>query len=148
LADLDFSFSRTPGLFAVAISTGGRVGLDLEAKNRLQHARRALQRALSPQDASLPAFRGGDDLDVLVENWVAKEALLKAVGLGFTREPRELRLGSGVGEKRFLWRPLEVDPDFGESSWTVISLSIVPGYACAVAKEGHAKDVVVNRYLR
>jgi phosphopantetheinyl transferase (holo-ACP synthase) len=132
----------------VAIATGGRVGLDVEARDRLNDNGRALLRALSPRDADLPVFRGAGDRDVLVDNWVAKEALLKAVGVGLTRDPREVELGAGFGQGRFLWQAVGADPDFGDSSWTVISLSIAPGYACAMAKEGHAKDVVVNRYLR
>lgn len=144
---LDFSFSKSPGLCAVAVATGARVGLDVELETRLRRMRRALLRALSPQDASHPTYKDGKDLETLLENWVVKEALLKAVGLGLSRDPGQIYLGDGFGQESFLWRAESADPDFGDSSWTVTSLSIAPGYVTALATEGEVKEVLIRRFV-
>lgn len=83
------SLTRAGGVVAVAVSTAGPVGIDLEDPLALAHA-------------PLDAF-GSDELALIRESrdsartatrlWTAKEAILKADGRGLRCEPRELRLG-------------------------------------------------------
>ncbi len=78
------SVSRAGGLLAVAVGDGGPVGVDIETP-------RAASVATVAQVALHPDERLDDDVQA-TRTWVRKEAVLKALGLGLTVDPRRLRV--------------------------------------------------------
>lgn len=84
---LSTSLSHADGVVALAVTTTGPVGVDIEPSSRStvmpEIASRVLHPADSAQLAGLAATRCND---ALLELWVRKEAFLKAAGTGLQRE--------------------------------------------------------------
>ncbi|TXN32690.1 4'-phosphopantetheinyl transferase family protein [Lacisediminihabitans profunda] len=79
----EFSLSRTGAWVAVAVREGAAVGVDIEVR-RSDAALAPLERDILAAGEAVT----GDILDV----WVRKEALLKATGLGLSREMSTVHL--------------------------------------------------------
>lgn len=80
-------------------------------------------RPLDPDDftnvfsaGELAAIKSAGDRDgELIRRWTVKEAALKALGLGFSGDPRPIRSdrgAEGVAEGGLVWRHLELSPGF------------------------------------
>lgn len=88
-APLWASVSRAGGLLAAAVGDGGPVGVDIELPAAASVAT-VTAVALHPDERA-------DDDERATRTWVRKEAVLKALGVGLTVDPRRLRL-SGPDE--------------------------------------------------
>ncbi|MCB1511212.1 MAG: 4'-phosphopantetheinyl transferase superfamily protein [Hyphomicrobiaceae bacterium] len=79
----DFSVSYSGELAALAISTGARIGVDLEA-HREEDFSGVSRRFLHPDEcAALPAASAPDHAARFLRYWTIKEAVSKSMGLGF-----------------------------------------------------------------
>ena len=78
------SITRAPGLVAVAVSTAGPVGLDVEPRRE----------RLFPgfDDVALSPDETPPTVEERLRSWARKEALLKACGLGLSIDPRDVVL--------------------------------------------------------
>lgn len=85
---LDVSMSHSGGWVAAALSEAGRVGIDLETVRAVPPS--LLRRCLSPPELSwvdeVPA--GAARHHRFFRLWTAKEAFLKATGVGLGQDPR------------------------------------------------------------
>ncbi|MEO1563211.1 MAG: 4'-phosphopantetheinyl transferase superfamily protein [Pseudomonadota bacterium] len=93
--DLTFNISHSAGYVAVAFAYGVDLGLDIELSGSTMH--RLARHFLTTEENSriltiLPAERD----PVLLRTWCAKEALLKAAGVGFTLDPRCIEVLQGI----------------------------------------------------
>lgn len=79
---LQFSLSHTAGAVCAAFSEHGEIGIDIERRDR-RISDRARERILSEEERS--GFHGGEDI---IRAWVQKEAFLKRLGVGITRDLR------------------------------------------------------------
>ncbi|HWJ85083.1 MAG TPA: 4'-phosphopantetheinyl transferase superfamily protein [Cellulomonas sp.] len=106
-AGVHLSITRAPGLVAVAVSTTGPVGIDVE--------RRTDQVFAGFDDVVLAPTERADDAEDRLRTWVRKEAVLKACGLGLTVDPRLVVLdGTRVTSAPPAVGPVDlhdVDPD-------------------------------------
>jgi 4'-phosphopantetheinyl transferase len=81
--DIRFSLSHTDGLVAVALMFGQEVGVDVETASRDPDEAALASLALAPREvADLDQF--ADRRGRLLQLWVAKEALAKAIGEGLS----------------------------------------------------------------
>lgn len=83
--DLEVSVSRPGPLVAVAVGSGGRLGVDVEEVDRVARA---------PLGRVLPVEGASDDH--VARSWVRREAALKAVGAGLRLDPGAVRVGDGT----------------------------------------------------
>lgn len=79
---VEFSLSHTSGAICAAFSCDGEIGCDIERRDR-KISRRLVERSLSDEERQLCAC--GEDF---LRFWVQKEAFLKRLGVGITRELR------------------------------------------------------------
>lgn len=87
------SFSRTAGGRACAIREAGRVGIDIERRTGLADASEMLEIASTRDERDrMFAVFGDGSCSVLLRVWTAKEAVLKAVGLGLSVDPKSVVL--------------------------------------------------------
>lgn len=97
---LHLSAARSGSLAAIAISSGGRVGVDLEIVDGERFPERIAAEMLTPHEqgilAGVPIYRRPE---WLATAWVGKEALLKGLGLGLQLDPRTISVMSDSGSQ-------------------------------------------------
>ena len=119
---LHTSLSHADGFVAVAISGQGVVGIDVELATRAADMPAIADHVWHPDEAkALAALPQPEQATALLRLWVRKEALLKAAGIGLSREmhsfvapagqPLPLPLADGGdGVVRAVVRMLDVGP--------------------------------------
>ena len=123
---IEFNLSHSASLAIYAVTLGRRVGVDVERiKPDGSWLRIAEQYFTAPEAAALAALPEEAMRNQFFEMWAAKEARLKALGVGL----------------RF---PLENAEDI--TSWPVIKLSSMPGYASALAFESQQIEPAIIRH--
>jgi 4'-phosphopantetheinyl transferase len=131
---LAFSVAHSAGLIAIAITSGGDVGVDVE---RVDSSIEAMQIAedfySSSEIESLRRLRGGERIRGFFRCWARKEAYLKAIGSGCFRPLEDFDVAvnrtRGSALLRVGWDGREVE------RWHLIDLPLQPHYACALAIE-------------
>ena len=83
---LHVSLSHTRGAVAVALSRRAAVGVDVEARRALREGARVIPATMSAREQAALAAA---DAQSFYRLWTRKEALLKALGLGFSVDPTE-----------------------------------------------------------
>lgn len=92
------SVSHSDDAVAVAVSTAGPVGVDVESLRRTADLVPAVQESVftKAERAELHALRVGGQSSLALRLWTLKEAVLKATGDGLIRAPSTLEL-AGLG---------------------------------------------------
>jgi 4'-phosphopantetheinyl transferase len=131
-APLDFNVSHTGSALLLGVRNGGSVGVDLEAAQRRTRPVLPLARRwFAPDEArvleSFPADRRQTEFLTL---WTAKEALVKARGLGI-----------GEGLRGAIFQASATGWDCVDPDWQVLSLVPAPGFVAAVAWQGPVSRV-------
>lgn len=89
--DLHFNLSHTEGLVAVALSRGAEIGVDVEIQRDLPDRDGVARTVFRPEEiAGMQAC--ADPVARFFQLWTAKEAVMKATGLGFSLPPKNLGL--------------------------------------------------------
>ena len=132
-AKLSFNLTHAAGLALVAVSTHAAVGVDVEPvremPDRDQVALRVFSRIERETLARLPAASRNE---AFFNGWTRKEAVLKALCLGFGLDPASFSVSIVPGEAaRVLEPPAEHDTDC-----FLCHLSPRPGYVAAMALAG------------
>lgn len=140
-ATLSFNVSHAGDCALIAVASGQAVGVDLERLRVIdqmddlvrQHFTAREQRAFHalPVDQRQRAF---------FEVWTRKEAVLKALGVGLSREPATVEVWGGGQEtdQIDLGDPAEL------TAWTLLTIEPGTGYAGALAVR--AREVTVQTW--
>ena len=122
---LHFSYSLTRGVALVAVTAIGELGIDVEGIDGDRDMGAVMQFACSEREFDvLQRWPDGDPLFWMV--WTRKEAVLKAAGYGFYREPRTIEV---VPPAHFGAHEV----DYSGQRWTVRDLRIGGNYAACLA---------------
>ena len=126
---VNVSHSDIYGLIAMA--PVGKLGIDLEIPRQRPNLELLAETVLAPSERrQLELLDCQQKRDRFYELWTAKEALLKALGIGHALDPSELEIGAAVGApgqaRQFRWSKYPGD------SWTVVNLG-ERDYAAALA---------------
>lgn len=131
-----FNVSHSHGFALFAFTLDREIGVDLERIRPLTDISHIVNRYFSSHESTafhtIPQFGGRD---VFFRYWTCKEAFLKAKGdgLAYPLDQVEVELIPGGGA-----RLLSIDGDRREASrWSLREFVPVPGYAGALAVEGH-----------
>ncbi|GIH67775.1 4'-phosphopantetheinyl transferase family protein [Sphaerimonospora thailandensis] len=114
---LHVSVSHSTNLVAVAMTTVGPLGVDVEAlpadsADSADSVDEVAQCALSPTERSaLRALRESERRAAFARLWVRKEAALKATGHGLRIPPDQVEVGGPDDAPAVLRWPLDVPPD-------------------------------------
>ena len=132
-AAIGFNVSHGGRHGLIAVAPGGRLGVDVEERVPRRDLDGLVGIAFSPgEQADLAAAPGSRRLHIFYHIWTMKEALLKALGTGLTREmsgfeiPADLRRGEAKDPFRFPWMP--------EVGWRLADLGNEE-FAAAIAHE-------------
>ncbi|MDQ0325884.1 4'-phosphopantetheinyl transferase [Rhodopseudomonas julia] len=127
-ADLAFNLSHARDVAAFAICRGGAVGIDIEAE-AAGHI--DLYGILSAEEERrLHQLGVAVDRSTLLQIWIWKEAVLKACGLGLSRNPSTLILDFERPDGRLVARSGAVP---GLGSYALQGFQPAPGFVGAVA---------------
>lgn len=131
--NLDFNVSHSSRHGLVALAPHGRVGVDVEERNPRKCLDGELQSVFTRDERiELGAVSGKQKTHLFFRLWTMKEALLKALGTGFSLDmsrieiPKAMRQGMPAGEFCF--------PQLPAVRWWLENLDD-PGFAAAIAYE-------------
>ncbi len=123
-----FNVSHSRDLAAIAISRSVPVGIDLEFIDPNFPCQDTAPDVLSPDELrDLTALPPSAQPAYFFQMWTLKEALLKAVGRGFSLDPRQVHISLEDPGPEIISAPREL------KHATVESLTLDPTYAAAVA---------------
>ena len=107
-SDARFNISHSGDHGLIAIAGAGRVGVDLEERISKRNLDGLIEAVAGPEErAELATVQGIDRLRLFYRIWTFKEALIKALGTGFSTDvsrfqvPPNLRRGERAGTFRF-----------------------------------------------
>lgn len=141
--DPAFSLTHTAGLAGFALLRGGRVGLDIEATRRLSDGERLAARIFSAAELTrFAAVPREAQVAVLLDAWVRKEAVLKALGTGISAGMDSVEVLTEAEEQEA--GAMAASTVGGKSeNWSIHRLPMPPGFHAALAVEGAMRHVRV-----
>ncbi len=130
---VEFSVSHAGDLALVVVSSGESVGVDVEPVRHLDDVAAMADIVLAPSErATWTALAEGEQTQAFVRLWTRKEAVLKGLGVGLSRQPREIEVGDDA-----LWQ----DPSWPHATWRLVDICPWPGYlACVALSTTYAVD--------
>ena len=133
---LRFSVSHSHGLALYAVTRDRAVGIDLEyIRAEVEPEAIASRFFTRRENEALRAYPAGLRRSAFFSGWTRKEAYLKARGDGLSLRLDHIEVSLAPNEPA---RLLNVTGDRSETSrWSLQALSPWPGYAAALAVEGH-----------
>lgn len=133
---LNFNLSHSDGLALYAVTRGREIGVDIErVQDDLAHEDIA-QRFFSPREVSmLRALPTTIQKEAFFKCWTRKEAYIKARGEGILATLSKFSV-SVVPDKPAALLSVNGDPQEA-SFWSLQDLAPGPGFAAALAVEGH-----------
>ena len=132
-APVSFNISHGGQHGLIALTAAGRVGVDVEERNARRDLDGIAEAVFTPaEQADLALARGEQKVHLFFSLWTMKEALIKALGTGFSLNPSrfeippDLRRGAPAGVFRF--------PQSPATAWWLENLGN-EAFAAAVAYE-------------
>ena len=132
-APISFNVSHGGPHGLIALAAAGRIGVDVEERDARRDLDDITRMVFTPaEQAELSLARGGQKVHLFFSLWTMKEALIKALGTGFSLNPSrfeippDLRRGEPAGVFRFPHNPA--------TGWWLENLGIAE-FAAAVAYE-------------
>ena len=130
---VSFNVSHSGNHGLIALAAAGRIGVDVEERATRHNPDGPIATVFAPTERTeLAAARGTSKIDLFLTLWTMKEALIKALGVGFSMDistfeiPPALRRGSREATFRF--------PHDPGVRWRLEDLGNA-GFAAAVAHE-------------
>ncbi|MFN8474511.1 MAG: 4'-phosphopantetheinyl transferase superfamily protein [Anaerolineae bacterium] len=125
---LEFSVSHAEDLALVALSLEQPVGVDAEPVRTIPELAELAELVFAPTErAAWEALPAAERNIAFFETWTRKEAVLKGLGDGLSRAPRELEVG--WRHDADVWR----DPVAPHTQWRLTSFCPLAGNAACVA---------------
>ena len=129
-----FNLSHSGDLAALAISQTGPVGIDIEAIRPVEALDLAGRFFAVAEQAALIALPEGERLAGFFRLWTAKEAIVKAIGCGLSRDPRSFDVSAILdADVAVVTTGVPTAEPSEPATWQVRTLACAPGYAAAVA---------------
>ena len=131
---VSFNVSHSGEHGLIATAPEGRLGVDVEERIAHRNMDLLIDGVFGPSEqAELASTRGGDKVHLFFRLWTIKEALIKALGTGFTLDPSTFEVPSEMfsGEIKFAMKL----PPAPEVNWQVEDLGN-EHFAAAIAQEG------------
>jgi 4'-phosphopantetheinyl transferase len=137
---LEFNVSHSADVAVLALARSRQVGIDVEQIRELAGFDALAHMVCSPGELSvLSEVPAEARLPAFLRCWTRKEALLKAMGTGFSVSPTEVEV---------LYDPAVPLGMHGtpahHARWSLVELSTVPGYIAALAVEGNDYEAICH----
>ncbi|HYP28119.1 MAG TPA: 4'-phosphopantetheinyl transferase superfamily protein [Blastocatellia bacterium] len=134
--DLRFNLSHSGHLALAGVTFGLDIGIDVERVREDFASEEIAQRFFSAREvACLRSLPEGGRAQAFFHCWTRKEAYIKARGEGLSMPLDKFDVAFAPGEAPALLGT-RIDPREVER-WSILDIAIDPGYAAALAVEGH-----------
>lgn len=130
---ISFNVSHSGNHGMIAIAPGGRLGVDIEVRSARKTIDQLIETLLTEAERrQLDRMDAGRRIARFYDLWTAKEALVKANGLGHAIDVARLNLADSVGRigetRNFR------DPNLLDGRWKIANIG-TPAFAAALARE-------------
>jgi len=126
---LDFNVSHTDGIALIGMTTNGRIGVDIEHRERQLNVEGVARKFMSTLEQ---AYLAGLDHDArrraLLRLWTCKEAMSKATGDALSAPFRKLDVATGE-----TLRLVDGPAPYAPSQWQLVAVEVPGGYLATVA---------------
>ena len=100
-SDVAFNVSHTASHGLIALAPSGCLGIDLEERVPKRSLDALIEAVMGPQEqAHLAVLEGNEKLELFYRFWTLKEALIKALGTGFSTDPSRFELPANMRRGR------------------------------------------------
>jgi 4'-phosphopantetheinyl transferase len=139
-SSLCFNLSHSGDLALIAVSGTQQVGIDVELIRELPRLDGLIKRCLTREEqVSQNGLTGEQRLLGFFRLWTRKEAILKGLGSGLSRDPART---SVLRPEHPEFLPGESDASVPSlSGWSIRDLSPAEGYVGALAVQGHVDEI-------
>lgn len=134
-----FNVTHSAGIALFAVTRGREIGIDIEFIDNGYPVLKTVEIFFSPDETKMLKKLSSDlQTAAFFGVWTRKEAILKAIGKGFSYSPKKFSV-SVIAKKR---ETLSLADDFHEArQWSLMTLSSEPNYSAALAVEGNIGTV-------
>lgn len=95
-----FNGSHTQDVFAIACTEKGKIGIDIESRNRAINSPKLPMFLFTPDELKqFENLNKSEKTETFIHFWTMKEAILKATGEGLSKPMNELNLANSQSEK-------------------------------------------------
>jgi 4'-phosphopantetheinyl transferase len=127
LPNLHFNLSHSDDVMVIAVTRLGPVGIDVERRERFAEMDGVIDQICAPAEAG--RVRAGG-VAAFSACWTRKEAFVKALGVGFSFDPRRVEVTAAPDEPA---RLVAIDGDPAAiAAWWMAGFSPYSAYDCAV----------------
>jgi len=120
-AHFNISLSRSCGVAIVALHTGRQIGVDIERERSFEEREAlVLEYGAEAEKALFFRLKEHERENAFWRWWVAKEACLKAIGLGFSYSSQDVSVGFIGGDKTVRAYPRSLGIDVDISSINIV----------------------------
>lgn len=135
---IEFNLSHSGARASVVVSEGNSVGIDIEQYKKLEDHLKIARRYFTKKELQvLKQFDPGISGQRFIQLWTAKEAFIKARGLGLSIPLNQFDCSGVISQGQLASLTI---PGNRSTHWIVQPLKEVPGYAGSVAYPGIQKD--------
>lgn len=122
VASIQFNISHGGKHGLIAYTQHGRLGVDIEERTYRADMDGLGETVFGPDEQAEFAFKHGDEkIRMFYSLWTLKEAMIKALGVGFSQDPSEFQIPSsmrtGARESTFQF------PKLQNTTWKLVDLS-------------------------
>jgi 4'-phosphopantetheinyl transferase len=135
---LSFNLAHSAGVVVCGLSWTGRVGVDVEDRQRAPVERDLVARCCAEDEAADVAAHGDAWRDRFLQYWTLKEAYLKAVGLGISVHLPDVRFSPAAN----LAPAFQGSMAGADAGWTFTLRTLDAGHYVAVAAEAVARPLI------
>lgn len=137
---LKYSLAHTGNIAVVGVSKNNLIGIDIEQSDRSFEEGKLASFLFSDRELELYSkLQPFKKQQAFINCWTRKEALLKALGKGFTESPKNFTVGfanENVAQNNNTTRL-----PYGEHVWTLDTREICTNYTVTTAVDGHLKNL-------
>jgi 4'-phosphopantetheinyl transferase len=133
-----FSFSRSAGYALCAVTRIGPIGIDIEAERPIVDLEGMAAEVFGPDELDeLRSLSAAEAQAAFFRGWTRKEAYLKAIGVGLTRDPKSVRVSLRADERS----EISDATSRRDEPWLLRSFVPRPGYQAALAVLAPAVEI-------
>ena len=131
---LQFNISHSDEVAVFAFSRYNEIGIDIEKIKDIQDMDGVINICFTDYEKNWYKARRDSNAELFYKVWTAKEAFIKAIGRGFSYNPKNIELTYKSDKQLLISRV--ISNEFAERNYTIKLIEIQPGYVVSVVYDG------------